>query len=181
MSILCGAPIFSRVDVPAIISSEVFAPAGGTSGFVRQHPTNEDIAFFHGQFGASVNIMRHDIIAGTNTDISVSTTNAIKTLAVNPSNDQEMYCAEDTTTNIFFTSDGGSNWATVTTASEINLATRLIALWSTPPKNNRLFISGDDGAATKDIEYTPNNAASFINVRTATGDDITQMVFTNGE
>jgi hypothetical protein len=137
-----------------------YEPGAGTAANVAMVPSNPDLMLFYGNFGSGVQVVRHTISTGANENISPAglTTKIINSLAVNPSDAEEMWATVDTDQDLIHTLDGGSNWETLDGSLGLN-ATALAVLWSGAYVLDRGFIAGDNGTDL-DLLYTPNEGAS---------------------
>ena len=175
-----GNQLVKKFDIGTGAVSDAYTPGAGTSCNVLQHPTNEDVVYFYGQFGGNVNIIKHTISTVNNADISVNISNTINGVTVNPSNDLEMYCYSDGNTTIYFTDDGGATWTVLNASGSLTTVAGLVTLWSAAGLANRLFASGDD-TANAIINYSPNGGLSGVKVRDgALASLISKMVYTDG-
>ena len=131
-----------------------YDPGAGTAGNVIA--AGDDTMIFYGNFGTDVTIQKHTISTVSNVDISPSSLGAkvVNTLAVNPSDTDEMICTVDTDQDALHTTDGGTIWTTIDSALGFN-ATALWALWSGVYFPHRLFVAGDN-LTTLDLLYSPN-------------------------
>jgi len=173
--------LIKRLQISTEMFTTAFEPGAGSASNILQHPTDENFVYFYGQFGASVNVIKHTISSVTNTDISIPITNVINSLAVNPSDDQQLYAYANSNQSLYFTLDGGANWTVDNGAVGLSAVTQIITLWSTPPSPNRLFASGDD-TVNAIINYTPNGGISGINLRSgALASQVSALGFTSND
>jgi len=176
-----GLQLIKKLQVPSLTITDAFVAGAGTASNVLQHPTDEDFVYFYGQFGASINVIKHTISSVTNTDISIPITNVINSLAVNPSNDQQLYAYANSNQSLYLTIDGGTAWNVVNGGVGLSAITQIITLWSIVPSPNRLFASGDD-TINSIINYTPNGGVSGINLRSGLlASQITAMSMTTND
>lgn len=141
--------------------SVAYEPGAGSASNVAAVPGNPDLMLFYGNFDTDVTVILYTISTDTATDISPASLGAaaVNTLAVNPSNSDEIIITVNTSEDLLYTSDGGDNWATWNAALGFD-ATALWVLWSGQYEPYRIFTAGDDGA-TLNLLYSPNEGISF--------------------
>lgn len=139
--------------------SAAYQPGAGSACNVAPVPGDADKMLFYGNFDTDVVVILHTISTGANTDISPASLGAkvVNTLAVNPSNSDEIIITVDTDEDILYTADGGDNWATWDAALGFD-ATALYLLWSGAYEYHRYFTAGNDGTVV--LVYSPNEGAS---------------------
>jgi hypothetical protein len=153
----------------------VYEPGAGSAANLVAVPSDADAMLFYGNFGTDVTVIKHTISTGTNTDISPSSLGAkeVNTLAVNPSNADEIVIGIDTDQDLEYTDDGGTTWTEWDNALGGD-ATALWVLWSGAYFPHRYFV-GLDNATTLDILYSPNEGASDTDVSGATVGALTNI------
>jgi len=141
----------------------IYSPGAGTANNVLQSP-DPDIVYFYGHFGTDIQVIKHTISGPTNTNISPTTLAAkvVNTMAVNPSDINELLVSVNTDQDLKYSSDGGTTWTDYDTALGFD-ATALWGLWSGQYAPNRYFVAGDAGA-TLDLLYSPNAGSSDTDV-----------------
>jgi hypothetical protein len=153
-----GFPVFVRASRDNLsVWTEVYSPGVGSSANVASVPGNSDLMIFYGYFGTGVQVISHTISTAAEVNISPTglAAQVVNTLAVNPSDPNEMMLTVDTAQDLYHTLDGGALWTQIYTTLVFN-ATGLAVRWDDP---NRVFVAGYDGADV-DLLWTPNEGAS---------------------
>lgn len=138
-----------------------YEPGGGTAANVAAVPGDPDQVIFHGHFGSGVQVVRHTISTGANSNISPVglADKVVNVLAINPSDPLEMWCVTNTDQDLLHTADGGASWETLNSALGFS-ATALAVLWSGAYEPDRGFIAGAVAGPAAQLLYTPNEGAS---------------------
>lgn len=142
-----------------------YEPGGGSAANVAMIPSNPDKMFFYGNFGTDVVIIMHTISTNDNSDISPSSLGAkvVNTLAVNPSDENELMCTVDTDQDLLYSTDQGSNWSTLDATLGFD-GTALEALWSGSYWLHRYFVAGQVAGPAGQLRYSPNQGSSDADV-----------------
>lgn len=158
----------------------VYAPGAGTACNVLA-TGDPDLMLFYGNFGSGIQVVKHVISTGAETNISPSglTTKVINALAVNPSNISEIWATVNTDQDLLGTVDGGTTWTTLNAALGIN-PTSLLVFWAGDYNDNRAFIGGTVTGVTE-LLYTPNEGASYSDYAGASLDGAAAIVGIEGK
>lgn len=164
-----GFPVIvkaARTDLSAW--SLVYDPGAGSAANIAPAPGDPDLMFLFGNFGTNVTVLSYTISTDTAGDISPASLGAkvVNTLAVNPSDPDEIWITVDTDQDLLHTVDGGANWTALNGALALD-ATALAVLWSGAYRPDRGFIAGDNGADL-DLLYTPNDGETVQDLAGAT-------------
>jgi len=138
-----------------------YNPGAGSAANVASVPGNPDLMLFYGNFGSGVQVISHVISTGVNTNISPAglTTKICNTLAVNPSDSDEIIITINTDQDLLRTIDGGANWSSLYAVLGVD-PTGLAVRWDDP---DRVYVAGYDGADV-DLLYSPNEGDYFTDV-----------------
>lgn len=148
----------SRSDLATFTAA--YAPGAGSACNVL--PSGDpDVMFFYGNFGSGVQVVKHVVSTGAETNISPAglTTKVVNALAVNPSDVNELWVTVNTDQDLLGSSDGGTTWATLNAALGIN-PTGLLVFWAGDYDDSRAFIGGTVAGVTE-LLYTSNEGASY--------------------
>lgn len=137
-----------------------YAPGAGTACNVIA-TGDPDVMIFYGNFGSGVQVVKHVISTGVETNISPAglTTKVVNGCAVNPSDPDEIWITVNTDQDLLGTIDGGATWTTLNAALGIN-PTALLVFWAGDYDDSRAFIGGTV-TSTTELLYTPNEGASY--------------------
>ena len=159
-----GQPVIvkcSRDDLATFTAA--YDPGAGTSGNVASVPGNPDLMLFYGNFGTDVTVILYTISTDTPADISPASLGAkvVNTLAVNPSNAEEIMITVDTDQDFLFTQDQGQTWETLSATLGFD-ATALHVRWPGGYEENIAYIGGTPAASQ--LLFTPNEGAEFDDI-----------------
>jgi hypothetical protein len=155
-----GFPVIAKAARADLATwSAAYEPGAGTAANVVA-TGNPDVMLFFGNFGSGVQVVKHVVSTGAETNISPAglTTKIVNGLAVNPSNPAEIAITVDTDQDVLYTDDTGANWETWDSALGFN-ATAFTALWTDSDDPHRYFAAGDV-SGTLELRYSPNEGAS---------------------
>lgn len=160
--------------------SEVYAPGAGTACNVLA-TGDPDLMLFYGNFGSGIQVVKHVISTGAETNISPSglTTKVVNACAVNPSDPAEIWLTVNTDQDLLGTIDGGTAWSTLNAALGINPAS-LLVFWAGDYNDNRAFIGGTVTGVTE-LLYTPNEGGSYGDYAGASLDGAAAIVGIEGK
>ncbi len=153
----------------------VYEPGAGSACNVAMVPSEPDSIYFYGNFGTDVTVLKHTVSTGAESDISPASLGAkeVNTLAVNPSDADELVIGVDTDEDLKYSDDGGSSWSDWDATLGFD-ATALAVLWSGAYMQHRYFVAGDN-ATTLDILYSPNQGNNDTDVSGATVGALTNI------
>lgn len=151
----------SRDDLATFTS--VYAPGAGTACNVLATP-DPDVMYFYGNFGSGVQVVKHVVSTGAETNISPSglTTKVVNALAVNPGDVNELWATVNTDQDLLHTIDSGTTWETLNNALGVN-PTALLVLSTGTGEPPVIYVAGNDGADTL-LLYSANGGTSFSDV-----------------
>jgi hypothetical protein len=155
-----GFPVIAKAARSDLSTwSAAYEPGAGTAANVVA-TGNPDVMLFFGNFGSGVQVVKHVVSTGAETNISPAGLGAkiVNCLAVNPSNPAEIAVTVDADQDVLATTDAGANWAAWDDALGFN-ATALALLWSDSDDPNRYFVAGDTGSGLA-LLYSPNEGTS---------------------
>jgi hypothetical protein len=158
-----GQPVIVRAARSALSTfTAAYNPAAGSAGNVASVPGNPDLMLFYGNFGSGVQVVKHVISTGVNTNISPSglTTKVANALASNPSDPNEIWITVNTDQDLKRSTDLGVGWADLDAALGLN-PTAMLALWSGAYNLDRGLIAGDV-AGTEQLLYSANEFSSKL-------------------
>jgi len=176
-----GNQLISRLEIDTQTFTVVYNPGGGDASNVLQHPTDPDRVYFYGWFGGVINVVRHIVSTGINTEINVpSSFITVNALTINPSDSLQLMACLDDDQEVLKTVDGGSNWTNLFFPNFIIFFSAMVTLWSPAPALHRMFISGNDG--DEELIYTPSEGFREITLVPQTANAfISGMEFTEND
>jgi len=139
----------------------IYQPGAGSAANIAPVPSDPDKMLFYGNFDTDVVVVEHTVSTGAESDISPASLAAkeVNTLAVNPSDANEIVITVDTDEDLKYSDDGGSTWSDWDATLTFD-ATALALLWSGDYSLHRLFASGQvTGSAV--LYYSPNEASGW--------------------
>ena len=159
-----GFPVIvkcSRDDLATFTAA--YDPGAGTAGNVASVPGNPDLMLLFGNFGTDVTVILYTISTATPADISPPGLGAkvVNTLAVNPSNAEEIMITVDTDQDFLFTQDQGATRETLNAALGFD-ATALHVRWPGGYEENIGYVAGTPAASQ--LLFSPNEGADFDDI-----------------
>lgn len=164
-----GQPVIVRCAVDNLAAfTAVYAPGAGTAGNVINVPSNPDLMLFYGNFGSGVQVVRHVVSTGVETNISPTglTTKVVNCLAVNPSNADEIIITVNTDQDLLWTDDGGVAWVTLNAALGFS-ATGLAVHWQSEEEYHIIYVAGQVTGVSA-LRYSPNTGDTLSDFTGAT-------------
>jgi len=149
----------ARSDLSVFASQ--YAPGAGTAANVATVDNDADNIMFYGNFGSGIQVIKHTVSSGAETNISPSglTTKVVNTLALNPTDDDHIWITVDTDQDLLRTTNNGSAWTTLDAALGYN-ATGLGVLFT--PQTPIALVGGKPAAVQMDC--TTNLGTSKTNL-----------------
>jgi hypothetical protein len=157
-------PVIARCSREDLVTfTYAYNPAAGTTANVVMAPSDPDQMLFYGYFGSGVQVVRHNIGAATNTNISPAGlgTAVVNCLAVNPSDANEIYITVNTAQDVMYTVDGGATWETLNSALGFD-PTALRVFWGGEYEDDILLIGGKP--ASVQLLFSPNAGTYTSNI-----------------